>query len=56
MWVLMDVGPLVEEVYGSARYLFIYVITGVAGYVLSSFLGNVSVGGSGALLLSLIHI
>jgi rhomboid protease GluP len=50
MWVLMDVGPLVEEVYGSARYLFIYVITAVAGYVLSSFLGNVSVGGSGALL------
>ena len=37
MWVLMDVGPLVEEVYGSARYLFIYVATGVAGYVLSSW-------------------
>ncbi len=51
MWVLMDVGPLVEEVYGSARYLFIYVITGVAGYFLSSLLsGNPSVGGSGALL------
>lgn len=50
MWVLMDVGPLVEEVYGSARYLFIYVTTGVAGYLLSSSLGNFSVGGSGALL------
>jgi len=50
MWVLMDVGPLVEEVYGSARYLFIYVVTGVAGYILSSFFGNFSVGGSGALL------
>lgn len=50
MWVLMDVGPLVEEVYGSARYLFIYVLTGVAGYLLSSFFNNFSVGGSGALL------
>ncbi|MGB9402943.1 MAG: rhomboid family intramembrane serine protease [Candidatus Acidiferrales bacterium] len=50
MWVLMDVGPLVEEVYGSARYLFIYVATGIGGYLLSSSLGNFSVGGSGALL------
>jgi len=50
MWVLMDVGPLVEEVYGSARYLFIYVATGVAGYLLSSSVGVHSVGGSGALL------
>ncbi len=50
MWVLMDVGPLVEEVYGSARYLFIYVVTGIAGYLLSSFFAKFSVGGSGALL------
>jgi len=51
MWVLMDVGPLVEEVYGSARYLFIYVVTGVGGYILSSAIGGrQSVGGSGALL------
>jgi rhomboid protease GluP len=51
MWVLMDVGPLVEEVYGSARYLFIYVATGVGGYILSSAIGGrQSIGGSGALL------
>jgi len=50
MWVLMDVGPLVEETYGSARYLFIYVVTGVAGYILSSLGGHFSVGGSGALM------
>src|SRR5271165_4236875 len=24
MWVLMDIGPMVEELYGSARYLFLY--------------------------------
>jgi rhomboid protease GluP len=50
MWVLMDIGPMVEEMYGSARYLFLYIATGVAGYVLSSLMGNNSVGASGALL------
>jgi rhomboid protease GluP len=50
MWVLMDIGPQIEELYGSARYLFIYVVTGIGGYVLSSFFGHFSIGGSGALL------
>ena len=50
MWVLMDIGPTIEELYGSARYLFIYVATGIGGYVVSSLFGKFSVGGSGALL------
>jgi rhomboid protease GluP len=50
MWVLMDIGPMVEELYGSARYLFLYVATGVVGYVLSSAVGHLSVGASGSLL------
>jgi len=50
MWVLMDIGPMVEELYGSARYLFLFVASGAAGYVLSSFVGNLSVGASGSLL------
>jgi rhomboid protease GluP len=50
MWVLMDIGPMVEELYGSARYLFIYVLSGAAGYLLSSGLGRSSVGASGSLL------
>ena len=51
MWVLMDIGPAIEELYGSARYLFIYVITGVGGYIASSgLIGHNSVGASGALL------
>jgi rhomboid protease GluP len=50
MWVLMDIGPMVEELYGSARYLFLYVATGVAGYLASSWAGHNSVGASGALL------
>ncbi len=34
MWVLMDIGPVVEDLYGSARYFFLYVATGAAGYPL----------------------
>lgn len=50
MWVIMDIGPMVEELFGSARYLFLYIATGVFGYVVSSFFGHASVGASGALL------
>jgi rhomboid protease GluP len=51
MWVLMDIGPQIEELYGSARYLFIYVATGIGGFVLSSAIGkHLSIGGSGSLL------
>jgi rhomboid protease GluP len=50
MWVLWDVGPAIEEVYGSARYLFVYTFTGIAGFILSALRGNFSVGASGALL------
>jgi len=50
MWVIMDIGPMVEELFGSARYLFLYIATGAFGYVVSSFFGNHSVGASGALL------
>ncbi len=49
-WVLMDIGPQVEEVYGSARYLFLYVATGTFGFLASSVTGHFSVGASGSLL------
>jgi membrane associated rhomboid family serine protease len=50
MWVLMDIGPQIEELYGSARFLFIFVLSGIGGYVVSSFFGHFSVGASGAIL------
>lgn len=50
MWVLMDVGPMIEDLYGSARFLFAFILTGVCGYGLSSFTGHESVGASGSLL------
>jgi membrane associated rhomboid family serine protease len=49
MMVLLDIGPVVEELYGSARYLFIYIFTGVAGFALSMFF-HPAVGASGALM------
>jgi len=54
MMVLMDVGPIVEEVYGSARYLFLYTATGIAGFIFSAFTPfrhvALGVGASGAIL------
>ena len=62
MMVLLDIGPILEEVYGSARYFFLYVATGIFSFVVSAFLqGPVvlatgakfwipSVGASGALM------
>ncbi len=50
MYVLMDVGPRVEEIYGSARYFAFFVVTGALGYLPSSLLNHNSVGASGALL------
>ena len=50
MMVLLDLGPVVEEVYGSARYLFLYVTMGVASFVVSALAGHFSVGASGAIL------
>jgi membrane associated rhomboid family serine protease len=50
MMALMQFGPALEELYGSARYLFLYVITGMFGFLVSAWLGNYSLGASGALL------
>jgi rhomboid protease GluP len=50
MWVLMDIAPTIEELYGSAQFLFIFIVTGAFGYLVSATFGNVSVGASGSLL------
>ncbi len=50
LWVLMDIAPTIEELYGSARFLFIFVVTGASGYLASAAGGHFSVGASGALL------
>jgi rhomboid protease GluP len=50
MMSLMQLGPALEELYGSARYLFLYVVTGAFGFLTSVFFGNFSLGASTALL------
>lgn len=50
MTALMQFGPALEELYGSARYLFLYVVTGAFGFLLSAVTGHFSLGASGALL------
>src|SRR5258708_32459319 len=50
MMALMQVGSALEELYGSARYLFLYIVTGTFGFLVSSFLGTNSLGASGGLV------
>ena len=50
MMTLMQCGPALEELYGSGRYLFLYVVTGAFGFLASALTGHFSVGASGALL------
>ncbi len=50
MYFLYLVGPLVEQLYGSARFLVLYVLTAAAASLASFLLGpGPSVGASGAL-------
>ena len=55
MMALMQLGPALEDLYGSARYFFLYVFTGAFGFLVSSFPfapwdPNNSLGASGGLL------
>jgi rhomboid protease GluP len=50
MMSLMNIGPALEELYGSARYLFVYVLSGAFGFLVSAATGHFAVGASGALL------
>src|SRR5258705_10817503 len=42
--------PIVEEGYGSARYLFLYVVMGAASFAVIALAGHFSLGASGAIL------
>lgn len=50
MMVLMDLGPQLENVYGSPRFLFLYATTGVFSFVVSALMRHFAVGASGALM------
>lgn len=54
--VLVDLGPQIEDVYGSSRYLFLYMATGVGGFAFTTLwqlfrhTDGVSIGASGSLM------
>ncbi len=50
MYALMQLGPALEELYGSSRYFFLYIFTGAFGFMVSSIMGSYSLGASGGLL------
>jgi len=56
MMVLMDIGPVVEELYGSARYFFLYTLTGAAGFFVSARFGDRFSLGASAPILGLIGL
>lgn len=51
LWCLFDLGPTVESLFSTPKFIVFYLTTGVAGFVLSLFWNTgLSVGASGAVL------
>lgn len=52
LWCLFDLGPAVESLFSTTKFIFIYLVTGVAGFLLSFWWRPVglSMGASGAIL------
>jgi rhomboid protease GluP len=52
LWCLVDLGPQVESLFNSAKFTVLYLVTGVAGFLLSLWWSpfGMSVGASGAIL------
>jgi len=56
MMILMDIGPVVEELYGSARFFFLYTVTGATGFFVSALFGGHPSLGASAPILGLIGL
>ena len=52
LWCLFDLGPEVEGMFGMSKYIVLYLVTGVLGYVVSLFWSpmGLSIGASGAIM------
>ena len=52
LWCLMDLGPEVEGLFNTTKFIVFYLVTGVAGFLLSLWWSplGMSVGASGAIL------
>ncbi len=49
MVALYSLGPVTEQLYGRSKFVSIYLLSGIAGYLLSSAAGETSLGASGAI-------
>jgi len=52
LWCLFDLGPQVESLFSTAKFMVFYLVTGVAGFLLSLWWSpfGMSVGASGSIL------
>jgi rhomboid protease GluP len=52
MWCLVDLGPMAESMFTKTKFVVMYLVTGVVGFLLSFWWspGGVSIGASGAIL------
>jgi len=51
LWCLMDLGPEVESLFTTPKFVVLYLVTGVFGFVLSTWWSlGVSVGASGSIM------
>lgn len=52
LWCLFDLGPAVESLFSTTKFIVLYLVTGVAGFVLSLWWNPraLSIGASGAIL------
>ena len=52
LWCLIDVGPMVESLFSSSKYVVMYLFTGVFGYAVSLWWApmGISIGASGAIM------
>jgi len=52
LWVLFDLGPEVEGLFGISKFIALYLVTGVFGYIVSVWWSpmTLSIGASGALM------
>jgi rhomboid protease GluP len=48
-YALYQVGPLVEEIYGEQKFIFIYILTGIFCWIPSYYAGIQGAGASGAI-------
>lgn len=52
LWCLFDLGPAVESLFSTQKFIVLYLVTGIFGFVVSLFWSplGISIGASGAIL------